>query len=95
MMSSCCQQITYSGSTVLVRAKNKTGASVSYSAKYVLVTVPLGVLKKASIAFTPPLPATKLSAINTELGMGLLNKLVLVWPSTKVFWDKTAVWVNR
>jgi Flavin containing amine oxidoreductase len=40
----------------------------------VLVTAPLGVLKKGSITFSPPLPARKQEAIE-RLGFGLLNKV--------------------
>jgi hypothetical protein len=39
-----------------------------------IITVPLGVLQKGSIAFTPALPASKQTAIN-RLGMGLLDKV--------------------
>lgn len=38
-----------------------------------LVTVPLGVLKKGSIRFSPPLPQRKLGAIQ-RMGFGVLNK---------------------
>jgi monoamine oxidase len=40
----------------------------------VLVTVPLGVLKKGSISFEPPLPQRKLDAIQ-RMGFGVLNKV--------------------
>jgi monoamine oxidase len=50
----------------------------------VIVTVPLGVLKRGSIKFSPELPETKLAAIE-QLGMGALNKLVLKFP--KQFWS--------
>jgi monoamine oxidase len=46
--------------------------------------VPLGVLQNNSIRFEPPLPATKTLAIK-GLGMGLLDKIILQFPS--VFWD--------
>jgi hypothetical protein len=38
------------------------------------VTLPLGVLKRGSVQFTPPLPARKQQAINA-LGMGVLDKV--------------------
>ena len=50
----------------------------------VIVTVPLGVLKRGSIKFSPELPEKKLAAIQ-QLGMGALNKLVLKFP--KQFWS--------
>lgn len=57
----------------------------NYSADFVIVTVPLGVLKKHSIAFDPPLPAKKLSAIE-RLGMGLFNIIALEFPTA--FWPE-------
>ena len=41
----------------------------------VLVTVPVGVLKKGTIAFEPPLPPYKQDAIR-RMGFGLLNKVL-------------------
>lgn len=58
-------------------------------ADHVLVTVPLGVLKAGSIAFSPPLSARKLRAID-QLGMGLLNKHWLRFDH--VFWPRTYDW---
>lgn len=48
----------------------------TYRAEAVLVTVPLGVLKENVIAFDPPLPEEKQSAID-RLGFGNLNKVKL------------------
>lgn len=53
-------------------------------ADYVVVTVPLGVLKKNIITFTPALPATKRTAIE-KVGMNCVNKFLLTWD--KAFWD--------
>ncbi|OIN56569.1 flavin monoamine oxidase family protein [Arsenicibacter rosenii] len=53
-------------------------------ADYVIVTVPLGVLKKESIRFTPMLPASKQVAIRS-VGMNCVNKFLLIWE--KAFWD--------
>eukprot|EP01080_Neovahlkampfia_damariscottae_P004239 gene4239-7576_t len=47
-----------------------------YFTKKVLITVPLGVLKRNSIKFSPPLPKYKIDAIQ-KLGFGLLNKVIL------------------
>lgn len=52
--------------------------------KKVVVTVPLGVLKKKSLKFNPELPHDKITAID-KLGMGLMNKVVLRFPH--FFWD--------
>lgn len=55
-----------------------------FSGARVIVTVPLGVLKRDSIKFSPALPEAKLDAIE-KLGMGALNKLALKFP--KQFWS--------
>ncbi|MFF3691412.1 FAD-dependent oxidoreductase [Streptomyces sp. NPDC002187] len=52
-----------------------------------VITVPIGVLKAATIDFEPALPAPKQKAIET-LGAGLLDKLWLEFPEP--FWDKDA-----
>ena len=62
----------------------ETSAGVFVADKAV-VTVPLGVLKQASIKFEPPLPESKQDAID-RLAMGVLNKVYLKFPA--VFWDK-------
>ena len=49
----------------------------------VVVTLPLGVLKKGSVVFRPALPESKRLAI-ARLGMGLLDKLWLRFP--RAFW---------
>jgi hypothetical protein len=49
-----------------------------------IVTVPLGVLKAGTIAFSPPLPDWKAGAV-ARLGFGDLNKVVLQFPEP--FWD--------
>jgi hypothetical protein len=51
----------------------------------VLVTVPLGVLKKQMIRFEPALPTEKQQAI-ARMGMGALDKLYLRFE--EVFWDE-------
>ena len=67
-----------------VRIQTNTG---TYEADRALITVPLGVLQRGDIQFSPTLPADKQDAIN-RLGMGLLDKLYLRFPS--IFWDKDA-----
>jgi monoamine oxidase len=53
-------------------------------ADYVLVTVPLGVLKANTIQFVPALPSVKLTAIE-KIGMNCVNKFLLIWDTA--FWD--------
>jgi polyamine oxidase len=70
------------GPTVGVHTADET-----FAAEAVLVTVPLGVLKAGTLNFVPALSPARLGAID-RLGMGLLNKVSLRFPS--VFWDEDA-----
>lgn len=54
-------------------------------ADYVLITVPLGVLKNNSIQFVPALPSQKQAAIQ-KVGMSCVNKFLLSWDTA--FWDE-------
>ena len=74
------KKITYNNQGVVV-----TTNQGDFSAKKVIITLPLGVLKKGVVEFSPKLPEPKIAAIN-RLGMGILNKLYLQFP--EVFWDK-------
>jgi hypothetical protein len=48
-------------------------------APYALVTLPLGVLKEASVGFEPPLPAAKQAAVNDMVrGQPYLGVLLLL-----------------
>lgn len=51
---------------------------------YVIVTVPLGVLKSGNIQFIPALPSSKQEAIQ-KIGMNCVNKFLLTWNTA--FWD--------
>ncbi|MCJ1481028.1 hypothetical protein MMC06_001184 [Schaereria dolodes] len=53
-------------------------------ADHIILTTPLGVLKKRSIDFKPELPPWKLTPID-RLGFGTLNKIILVYEEP--FWD--------
>lgn len=74
-------KVSYTSSSVSVT----TGQGV-YTGDRVVVAVPLGVLKKNLITFSPALPAKKNTAISKlGMGTGVLSKLFLRFPS--VFWD--------
>ncbi len=75
-------KVDYSGQKVIVSTKSKV-----YQADYAVVTVPLGVLKKGVISFTPQLPAFKQNAIE-KIGMNSVNKFFVQWH--KQFWDENA-----
>jgi len=64
-----------------------TGNGV-YTARYAIVTVPLGVLKHGSIDFEPALPTRKQQAIE-RLDMGNLEKVVLRFDDA--FWKGRAL----
>ena len=79
---------------------NKGGEVVTskgrFFGKWVICTVPLGVLKLPAgdpnhINFTPPLPAAKQGAIH-RLQMGILDRTILLFPNN--FWDK-APWYQH
>jgi len=57
----------------------------NFDAKYVISTLPLGVLKKNSVTFSPALTQEKIDSIN-KLEMGILNKVYYVFPEPP-FWD--------
>ena len=79
-------EINYGAEKPFVKA-----GGITYEADYILVTVPLGVLKNKSIAFSPALPSDKTKAIeNTQ--MGNVNKFLLVWKSS--FWDATTQYIG-
>lgn len=63
-----------------------------YQSEFVLVTVPLGVLKSKEILFNPQLPQWKLDAID-RLGYGLLEKIILVWDQP--WWNSTNFYFMR
>jgi len=56
-----------------------------YHAKYVICTVPIGVLQKKRIYFVPQLPQNKLIAIHRHIGVSRYEKVYLLFP--RVFWD--------
>ena len=56
-----------------------------YTADSVIVTVPLGILKKQSILFNPELSDTKIKSIN-NIGFGTLNKIIVEFE--EVYWEE-------
>lgn len=71
--------VTYSSTGVTVSTAERT-----YSADRVIVTVPLGILKRSEIEFSPPLPESKQRALSS-LKMGVLDKTYFRFP--QVFWQ--------
>ncbi|XP_028908791.1 lysine-specific histone demethylase 1B isoform X2 [Ornithorhynchus anatinus] len=74
------RSVDYSGEEVQVT----TAEGTVWTAQKVLVTVPLALLQKGAIQFTPPLPERKAKAIN-NLGAGVIEKIALQFPYR--FWD--------
>lgn len=72
-------KVDYSATKVQITHNNTTS-----EADYVVVSVPLGVLKANSIEFVPALPTTKQTAIQ-KIGMNCVNKFLLTW--NNAFWD--------
>lgn len=58
---------------------------------YVIVTVPLGVLKNNAITFNPALPTDKATAI-AKTNMGNVNKFLFVWNTP--FWDTNLQYIG-
>ena len=82
-LNSAVYRIEHSGTEVKIGVK---GTDLQqYDA--VIVTVPLGVLKKKAITFEPALPVLKQAAIE-RMGMGTFDKLYLRFEEP--FWDNKA-----
>ena len=62
----------------------KTAQGLETKAKKLIVTVPLGILKKGTIVFDPPLPKEKMEAIG-RIGFGNYQKTALLFD--ELFWD--------
>ena len=60
------------------------GTEETYTADQVIVTVPLTVLKKGTIEFSPELPESKVKAMDS-LGIGMLDQVVLLFD--ECFWE--------
>jgi monoamine oxidase len=77
LLSKQVTRVEYSGSSVTV----KTADNSSYTGRFAIVTLPVGVLKAGTVTFSPSLPSEKAGAI-ARLGMGTLNKVILGFPDT-------------
>jgi monoamine oxidase len=66
------QSIDYSGKQVIVSTQQR-----QYVADKVIISVPLALLKEGSIEFNPPLPASKLKAIDESI----------IWAGFKAFFE--------
>lgn len=71
--------IDYSKESIFIQSNQK-----NYTADFVILTVPLGVLKQNNISFSPSLPPQTTQAIQ-KLKMGTVNKFLCLWE--EAFWD--------
>jgi len=85
-LNSRVTEINYGAAKPFVKANGTT-----FEADHILVTVPLGVLKNKSIAFSPALPSEKTKAIEKNQ-MGNVNKFLLVWKAA--FWDANTQYIG-
>jgi monoamine oxidase len=85
-LNSRVTEINYNATKSLVKVNEN-----SIEADYVIVSVPLGVLKNNCISFQPSLPASKLSAIQ-NIQMGNVNKFLFIWDTP--FWDTNIQYIG-
>lgn len=78
--------VDYSQSKIVI-----TTSGENFEADYLVVAVPLGVLKNNVITFTPALPSNKIQAIG-RMQMGNVNKFLLQWNSA--FWDTNLQYIG-
>jgi len=83
-LNSRISSIQHDANGVKVQFTNKDEKLEEVEADAVIVTLPLGVLKEGTVAFSPPLPPWKQFSID-KLGFGLINKVVLCFESQ--FWE--------
>lgn len=74
------QKIDYTGHKIKV-----THSGGLEAVDYLVITVPLGVLKNKRIEFVPALPTAKQEAIQ-KIGMNCVNKFLMTW--NERFWDE-------
>ena len=78
--------IDYKDSPVKVSANGKV-----IEGDYVIVSVPLGVLKNNALTFSPALPTEKSDAI-AKTNMGNVNKFLFLWKTA--FWDTNLQYIG-
>ena len=77
------ESITWKSGAIQIKASGESGPSV-FEATQVLVTLPLSVLQLGAVEFVPPLPKSKLAALD-KLEMGKVIRIVLRFRHR--FWD--------
>ncbi len=80
------EEIDYSGETIYVSTDQG-----EFEADFVVVTLPLGVLKNESVTFTPELPASKTDLMN-QVKTGYINKVFLSFD--EAFWDEDMQYIG-
>lgn len=80
-------RIAYLEDTVTVTCSS----GKNYYGDYVLLTLPLGVLKQGNIHFVPALPSVKQQAIS-NMQVGTVNKFLLEWDNA--FWDTSLQYIG-
>jgi len=77
---------------VVIKSKKIDGSLESFTAKYLICTLPTGVLQANSVKFNPLLPSVNRRAISA-LGSGVLNKCIMVF--NKAFWGTAEEFIER
>lgn len=84
------ESIDYSGELVSLSVKNTVTQEVtSETVNKLIVTVPVSILKAGDIAFTPPIPETKISAMG-NIGTDAAIRMVLEFTRNDIFGADTA-----
>jgi monoamine oxidase len=83
-LNTAVQAIDWQQTPVKVVAVNPQRQTIELTADQVVITVPLSLLQQQAIAFTPPLPQSKVQAIQS-LSMGAAIKLQLAF--SQPFWQ--------
>lgn len=78
------EEIRWNRASVAVRAR-RFGETVEYEAKRTIVTVPIGVLQRGSLTFSPALPEEKRRAIDA-MAMGPVVKVAMRF--SQAFWTE-------
>lgn len=86
-LGSVVSAISHDAAGVTVEARDAAGASVQIRAQAAIVTLPVGVLQRDAVRFSPPLPPAKHDALS-GLVMGPVIKLVLQFRTA--WWESLA-----